>query len=176
MKSPKGSKKRSSHLGSNRPGNIQPAPVSQVRSCGVLVVVGDPVERFLLMRHEQRWDLPKGHVDPGETDLECALRELHEETGIPRDAIELDPFFRFEHRYLVRYARTGGEARLKTLVIFLARLTRDVRIEVTEHPGYQWITWLPPHQIQPQTIDPLLDYLHRFLARNMPPALVSADV
>ncbi|MEL7161300.1 MAG: NUDIX domain-containing protein, partial [Bacteroidota bacterium] len=29
-----------------------------------------------------RWDLPKGHVDPGETNLECALRELEEETGV----------------------------------------------------------------------------------------------
>lgn len=140
-------------------------PLPEVRACGVLVVIGEPLERFLLMRHADRWDLPKGHVDPGETDVECALRELGEETGIPLDAIDLDPFFRFEHRYEVREARSGGELRLKTLVIFLARLTREVPIDVTEHPGYQWFEWNPPHTIQEQTIDPLLACLERYLAQ-----------
>ena len=137
----------------------------EVRACGVLVVIGDPIERFLLMRHKDRWDLPKGHIDPGETDVECALREMWEETGIPTDAIELDPFFRFEHQYEVREARSGGELKLKTLVIFLARLTREVPIDVTEHPGYQWFEWQPPHKIQLQTIDPLLAALARYLSR-----------
>ena len=30
----------------------------------------------------RRWDLPKGHVDEGETDAECAVREVGEETGV----------------------------------------------------------------------------------------------
>lgn len=30
----------------------------------------------------RRWDLPKGHVDPGENDGECAVREVAEETGV----------------------------------------------------------------------------------------------
>ena len=30
----------------------------------------------------RRWDLPKGHVDPGESDAECAVREVEEETGV----------------------------------------------------------------------------------------------
>lgn len=140
-------------------------PLAEVRSCGVLVVIGDPIERFLLMRHKDRWDLPKGHVDPCETDIECALREMWEETGIPIDVIELDPFFRFEHKYLVRSARTGGETKLKTLVVFLARLTCEVRINVTEHPGYQWFEWRPPHAIQEQTVDPLLACLARYLGK-----------
>lgn len=136
----------------------------EVRSCGVLVTLGDPIDRFLLMRHKDRWDLPKGHVDPGESDMETALREMVEETGIPVDAIALDPFFRFEHQYEVREARSGGQPKLKTLVIFLARLQREVSIEVTEHPGYQWFEWRPPHRIQAQTIDPLLAALARYLS------------
>ena len=140
-------------------------PLPEVRACGVIVVIGEPIERFLLMRHKDRWDLPKGHVDPGETDVECALREMVEETGIPTDAIDLDPFFRFEHQYEVREARSGGELKLKTLVIFLARLTQEVEINVTEHPGYQWIEWRPPHTIQAQTIDPLLACLERYFGK-----------
>ena len=30
----------------------------------------------------RRWDLPKGHVDLGESDEECAVREIAEETGV----------------------------------------------------------------------------------------------
>lgn len=29
-----------------------------------------------------RWGLPKGHVDSGESDAECAVREIAEETGV----------------------------------------------------------------------------------------------
>ncbi len=49
-------------------------------------------------------------------------------------------------------------------MIFLARLQREVPIEVTEHPGYQWFEWRPPHKIQEQTIDPLLAALARYLS------------
>ena len=155
MKTPAGSRKVASKA------KLLP----DVRACGVLVMTSSP-ERFLLMRHKDRWDLPKGHVDPGETDVEAALREMVEETGIPVDAIDLDPFFRFEHQYEVREARSGGVLKLKTLVVFLARLTREVQIDVTEHPGYQWFEWRPPHQIQLQTIDPLLAALARYLSQN----------
>ena len=56
--------------------------MQQLKSCGVLVFRDEPSLSFLLMEHTQRLDLPKGHVDPGESEIECALRELEEETGI----------------------------------------------------------------------------------------------
>jgi len=133
-----------------------------VKSCGVLVVRGDPISELLLMRHADRWDLPKGHVDPGETEVQCALRELREETGIAAADIELVDGFRFISQYPVRAKRTG-QLHDKTLVIFLGRLTRDVPIVVTEHMGYEWLAWKPPHRIQAATIDPLLDELERFV-------------
>ncbi len=145
----------------------QNQPLPQVRSCGVLIVKGDPIQAFLLMKHSDRWDLPKGHVEPGESDLQCALRELEEETGISKDDIALDANYKFVHQYEVHDKRTGSEKCLKTLVIFLARLIRDVEINLTEHQGYQWIDWNPPHTIQTQTIDALLDSLERH-QQNLP--------
>lgn len=139
--------------------------MKQPRSCGFLIVKGDPIDSFLLMKHPARWDLPKGHVDPGETDIECALRELEEETGIAADDIDVDEDFRYETRYMVkakRYTEEDGEVE-KTLLIFLGRLTNDVEIEVTEHGGYQWFDWAPPHSIQERAIDPLLDALSAYL-------------
>jgi bis(5'-nucleosidyl)-tetraphosphatase len=116
------------------------------------------------MRHADRWDLPKGHLDRGETELQCALRELREETAIGADDIEVLDGFRFTTKYQVRSKREG---RLydKTLVVFLARLTRDVRITATEHGSYQWFVWNPPHQIQSWTIDPLLAAVDEFLRK-----------
>lgn len=139
-------------------------PKPQVRSCGVLIVRGDPIDSFLLMKHADRWDLPKGHVDPGETDLECALRELEEETGFSTEDIELDPKFRFVSQYKVKYKRTGGKPKLKELVIFLGRLMTDKTIVPTEHEGFRWFDWQPPHLIQKNTIDPLLASLADFLS------------
>ncbi len=135
------------------------------KSCGFLIVRGDPVREFLLMRHHDRWDLPKGHVDKGESELDCACRELLEETGFQRDDIQLIDGFRFVTHYQVRGKR-DGRLRDKTLVIFLGRLVRDVPIQVSEHQDHEWFAWSPPHKIQTFTIDPLLAELERFLASS----------
>ena len=133
-------------------------------SCGFLIVRGNPISSFLLMEHPDRWDLPKGHVDPGETDLECALRELEEETGIRTDNLEIIEEFVFESRYQVNGRRYGGDGPVtKILRIFLGRLLSDQPIEVTEHDGYRWVEWNPPHRIQERTIDPVLKELEVFV-------------
>ena len=125
-------------------------------SCGVLVTKGEPIESFLLMVHKNRLDLPKGHVEPGESEIECAMRELEEETGIGVVDIRLDPTFRFTTEYTVRYKKFGRQPIPKTTIIFLGTLVRDVEIVVTEHLGFEWHAWSPPHTIQAETIDSLL--------------------
>jgi len=135
------------------------------KACGVVVFRDDPVRSFLLMVHPLRWDLPKGHLEDGESELQCALRELHEETGIQADDITIDPDFRFVTQYPVRYKKKhGGELCEKTLVIFLGWLQRPVTIQISEHENHQWIAWNPPHKIQRETIDLLLEEVGRHLA------------
>ncbi|WP_437229177.1 bis(5'-nucleosyl)-tetraphosphatase [Planctomicrobium sp. SH661] len=137
------------------------------KSCGVLIASGDPIQSFLLMKHADRWDLPKGHVDPGETEIECALREMHEETGIDPALVTIDPAFRYVQQYEVQSSRYGGDRKqtvLKTLIIFLARIDHPCEIVHTEHLGSQWFSWTsPPPAIQARTIDPLLQQLDQFL-------------
>ena len=135
--------------------------MAEIVSCGFLIYRADPNRSFLLMKHATRWDLPKGHVDDGETEMECALRELEEETGIQESHILLDSDFRFTSQYTVRYKRHGNVQKQKELIIFLAKLKEDVEIVVTEHEGYEWIDWKPPHDIQENTINPLLKQVHQ---------------
>jgi bis(5'-nucleosidyl)-tetraphosphatase len=55
------------------------------KSCGALVFRkyhGNT--ELLLIKHANggHWSFPKGHVEPGETEIETAIREVKEETGI----------------------------------------------------------------------------------------------
>ncbi len=137
--------------------------MSKLQSCGFLIYRDQPELSFLLMQHPARWDLPKGHVDKGETEMECALRELEEETGITNKQILVDDGFRYEQQYLVSLPKFNHEPRLKTLTIFLAKLNEPyVEIQLTEHDGYQWLKWEPPHDLQAKTINPLLEMLAHY--------------
>jgi bis(5'-nucleosidyl)-tetraphosphatase len=133
--------------------------MQQVKSCGFILFKGnraDPQKSFLLMRHRDRYDLPKGHVESGESDLDCALREMNEETGIPVSAVKIDRDFQYRQVYYPQYERFDNQVVEKTLIIFLGWIDRDTVITTTEHLSYEWLDWQPPHQIQSQTIDPLL--------------------
>jgi 8-oxo-dGTP diphosphatase len=61
-------------------------PVDEVRAAGGVVWRPDADGRpEVLLVHRPRyddWSLPKGKRDPGETDEECARREVLEETGL----------------------------------------------------------------------------------------------
>ena len=110
--------------------------------------------KFLLMRHRDRWDLPKGHAEPGESLLATALRETEEETGISEAKIKVDDDFRFVLEYPVSY-RKHGEC-LKRVTYFLGYLPATRAITLTEHEGYLWWMWPQVESVQAQTIDPLL--------------------
>ncbi|MFK7766927.1 MAG: bis(5'-nucleosyl)-tetraphosphatase [Mariniblastus sp.] len=141
--------------------------MAKIKSCGFLIFKDDPKRSFLLMRHPNRWDLPKGHVDGDESNRECALRELEEETGITEADIEIDPDFKFKLKYKVNYKRHGGVPKKKKLIIYLAKLIRPVDIKLTEHDASAWFDWQPPHQIQTKTIDPLLAQLAEHWAKEL---------
>jgi 8-oxo-(d)GTP phosphatase len=71
-----------------------------VRAAGGLVTrAADGVVEVVVVHRPKHadWSFPKGHVHPGETDVEGALREVEEETGLAAEVLEeLD-----EVRYLI---------------------------------------------------------------------------
>ena len=91
---------------------------------------------FLLLRHQDggHWSFPKGRLEPGEGELEAALREVFEETSI--EGLQPIPGFRDTSAYrLTRDGRTIS----KTVVYFLAEVMASAVRLSTEHLDYQWL-------------------------------------
>ena len=67
--------------------------VAPTYTVGAVVLVRDHTDRLLLLRQPpgNGWSLPGGMIDRGERPVECAARELAEETGLSVDVGDLSP-------------------------------------------------------------------------------------
>ena len=88
-------------------------PGRQEKSCGAVVFtkVGGNVKYLIIKSRAGIYGFPKGHVEPGETELQTASREILEETALTVDFID---GFRVEDNYTLK---DGTD---KTVVYFLA--------------------------------------------------------
>jgi bis(5'-nucleosidyl)-tetraphosphatase len=87
---------------------------------------------YLLIRHQQgHWSFPKGHRDPGETDLEAACREFREETGLAGCVVQPEPLFRESYGF----DRPDGERVEKQVTYYLGRVAAAT--DSTEPPATQ---------------------------------------
>ncbi len=94
-------------------------------------------EYFLLLRYGfGHWGFAKGNIETGETEVEAAIREVAEETGIT--ALRLIDDFRCEIEYF--YRKMGATVH-KRVTYFLAETAEtDVKLS-SEHEEYRWLTF-----------------------------------
>ena len=100
-------------------------------------IVVSPQQRFLLVRGRAtgKWSFPKGHLEGAESPLDCARRELFEETGVS----------------LKDYGPSTGLFRLRMAHYFLFRVPTEFRLwamdsrEVMDH---RWFTFQEIQHLQ----------------------------
>ena len=122
-------------------GGSRPADVS----CGTLVVDGDGRLLICHVTGTRAWDIPKGLLDPGETTLEAALRELREETGLVFDAQRFQDLGRHDYRSdkALHLYRVDVGAELASLDHLECRSFFPHRITgkpTPEADGFRWAT------------------------------------
>ncbi|XP_061162698.1 bis(5'-nucleosyl)-tetraphosphatase [asymmetrical]-like [Saccostrea echinata] len=83
---------------------------------------------------EHHWTPPKGHVDPGESELQTALRETEEEAGLKKGDFHMYENFQRTLNYEVR----GNP---KRVVYWLSELKNpNIPIRLSdEHIDYKWL-------------------------------------
>jgi 8-oxo-dGTP pyrophosphatase MutT (NUDIX family) len=94
--------------------------------------------QVLALKVYGKLDIPKGHLDPGESDIQAAVRECWEEASI---RVDID-----------RDMKWGGAPFIasrphKDVAIFLAETDQEPEIRPNpengrvEHDGYSWLSW-----------------------------------
>lgn len=106
----------------------------QEKSCGAVVHRNRAGAReYLIIRHNGgHWSFPKGHMENDESEVQTAMREIREETGL---LTQINTAF----RSVVTYSPKNGV--MKDVVFFLASVTGG-----TEHAQEEEIAqleWLP---------------------------------
>jgi len=97
--------------------------------------------KYLFIEKKGKLDLPKGHIEPGEAPVDCALREVQEECGIKGHTIvkSLQPSY---HTY-----SWEGISYLKKTSWFLMEYDGTMLIEPQFEEGITKVEWLSPDEL-----------------------------
>ena len=108
------------------------------KSAGGIVINRDNKILIVNQNHDS-WSLPKGHVDPGETRIEAAKREIYEESGVKQlDYIQdLGSY----QRYKIGLDGTEDKEELKQIHLFLFT-TNQMSLQPIDpmNPEAKWCT------------------------------------
>ena len=113
---------------------------TEVEAAGGVVVNGRG--EWLMIRRNNRWDLPKGHVEVGESFDCCAEREIEEETGVK--ARVLRPLCETTHAY---YFPRTERWELKCTHWYLLRSTESGDLKPQTEEGIVGVEWCNPIEV-----------------------------
>lgn len=138
-------------------------------SCGVVPVrLVDDEPLYLMLRVYTQWDFPRGRKEPGESDLETAIRETEEETTIKpsnlffdwgTDYYETDPYKTRQGRKIIRYF--VGRCQQKEI-----SLPVNPELGKPEHNEFSWKTYDEAKEVANERVGKVLDWAHNIVRKQ----------
>lgn len=94
--------------------------------------------KILFIYRNNKWDLPKGKLDKGESIEDAALREVEEETGVKN--LEIDNYLKTTYHIFKR----NGEYRLKQVYWFAMHTDYLGKLKPEKKEGITKVRWKGP--------------------------------
>jgi bis(5'-nucleosidyl)-tetraphosphatase len=108
--------------------------INETSSGAILFYINKQTIVFLLLHYSRgHWDFPKGNKEKGESDIDTALREITEETGI----IDVTFLEGFKKEIFYKYKR-NNHLISKKVVYFLAKSNSTDVVLSSEHLDFVW--------------------------------------
>lgn len=104
-------------------------------------VVTNKEGKVLFIYRNNKWDLPKGKIDKGETLEECALREVAEETGVQE--LKIENMLKVTYHIFKR----NGRYKLKEVHWYAMKTSYKGELVGQADEGIEKVRWKGPHKI-----------------------------
>lgn len=105
-------------------------------------VVTNPKGKVLFIYRNDKWDLPKGKLDKGESIEDCAIREVMEETGVK--GLRIENFLKTTYHIY----KNSGTYTLKEVHWFAMRTEYSGKLKPEKKEGIVKVKWKGPKKIQ----------------------------
>ncbi|GBF10131.1 NUDIX domain-containing protein [Tepidibacillus infernus] len=110
--------------------------MKEVSAGGVVFFEADHhIELLLIQDRCQRWTLPKGKQEEGETFAETALREIAEETGIEGTIVK--PLDKVYYEY---YHPSNGKIEKEVHYYLVKTTSKELKVQVSEINAAEWFS------------------------------------
>jgi 8-oxo-dGTP diphosphatase len=114
------------------------------------IIFDDELDQVLLVHHNKigKWLYPGGHLEPGQTPAEAAIREVEEETGICTEVL-IGPIFQhptveahptpFAILEVQATDDEFGEHRHIDFIYVLRATSKEITVQLDEVSGVRWV-------------------------------------
>jgi ADP-ribose pyrophosphatase YjhB (NUDIX family) len=105
-------------------------------------VVTNKKGKVLFIYRNDKWDLPKGKLDKGESIEECALREVEEETSVKK--LKIENFLKTTYHVFTK----NGKYKLKEVHWYAMKTSYKGKLEGQKSEGIEKVKWKGPKKIE----------------------------